>query len=183
MLKKITIILITTLALAGNSQGASDNDLLLKKNKPSEIEDCSEKFNRASFALNQTLDAAIFKPVASAYRSLPSPVRVGVGNSLDNLSNLITIPNNILQGDLTAAGVNTGRFVINTTLGILGLLQTMSLQKRTEAVEIYGPSGIEEFITANIKVLNFGLPFPVFITIVDEGNVVKEKNYQKTIRF
>ena len=63
-------------------------------------------------------------------------------------------------------------------LGILGLLQTMSLQKRTEAVEIYGPSGIEEFITANIKVLNFGLPFPVFITIVDEGNVVKEKNYQ-----
>ena len=51
-------------------------------------------------------------------------------------------------------------------LGILGLLQTMSLQKRTETVEIYGPAGIEEFITANIKVLNFGLPFPVFITIL-----------------
>ena len=63
-------------------------------------------------------------------------------------------------------------------LGGLGLLQTMSLQKRTEAVEIYGPAGIEEFITANIKVLNFGLPFPVFITIVNEGNVVNEKDYQ-----
>ena len=63
-------------------------------------------------------------------------------------------------------------------LGILGLLQTMSLQKRTESVEIYGPAGIEEFITANIKVLNFGLPFPVFITIVEEGNVINEKNYQ-----
>ena len=63
-------------------------------------------------------------------------------------------------------------------LGILGLLQTMSLQKRTEGVEIYGPAGIEEFITANIKVLNFGLPFPVFITIVNEGNVVSEKDYQ-----
>ncbi|MBT3592286.1 MAG: ribonuclease Z [Candidatus Nitrosopelagicus sp.] len=63
-------------------------------------------------------------------------------------------------------------------LGILGLLQTMSLQKRTESLEIYGPAGIEEFITANIKVLNFGLPFPVFITIVEEGNVVNEKNYQ-----
>ena len=63
-------------------------------------------------------------------------------------------------------------------LGILGLLQTMSLQKRTESVEIYGPAGIEEFITANIKVLNFGLPFPVFITIVEEGNVVSEKDYQ-----
>ena len=63
-------------------------------------------------------------------------------------------------------------------LGILGLLQTMSLQKRTEAVEIYGPSGIEEFITANIKVLNFGLPFPVFITIVEQGDVVNEKKYR-----
>ena len=62
-------------------------------------------------------------------------------------------------------------------LGILGLLQTMSLQKRTESVEIYGPAGIEEFITANIKVLNFGLPFPVFITIVEEGSVVSEKDY------
>jgi len=62
-------------------------------------------------------------------------------------------------------------------LGILGLLQTMALQKRTESVEIFGPAGIEEFITANIKVLNFGLPFPVFITIVEEGNVVEEKDY------
>jgi ribonuclease Z len=65
-------------------------------------------------------------------------------------------------------------------LGILGLLQTMSLQKRTETVEIYGPAGIEEFITANIKVLNFGLPFPVFITIVEEGDVVNTNDYQVT---
>ena len=63
-------------------------------------------------------------------------------------------------------------------LGILGLLQTMSMQKRTESLEIYGPAGIEEFITANIKVLNFGLPFPVFITIVEEGDVVNEKKYR-----
>ncbi|RMW38543.1 MAG: ribonuclease Z [Candidatus Nitrosopelagicus sp.] len=63
-------------------------------------------------------------------------------------------------------------------VGILGLLQTMSMQKRTESLEIYGPAGIEEFITANIKVLNFGLPFPVFITIVEQGNVVNEKKYQ-----
>ena len=41
-------------------------------------------------------------------------------------------------------------------------------------------TGIEEFITTNIKILNFGLPFPVLITIVKEGNVVSEKNYQIT---
>jgi len=62
-------------------------------------------------------------------------------------------------------------------IGILGLLQTMTLQNRTESMEIYGPNGIEEFIAANIKVLNFGLSFPVMITTVREGTVVNEKTY------
>ena len=56
------------------------------------------------------------------YRSLPTPIKSGTSNALDNISNLITIPNNILQGDFKKAGVNTGRFVINTTIGVLGLI-------------------------------------------------------------
>ena len=91
MLKRITIIIITTLTLTMNVNAASDGDLILKKNNPAEIEDCSEGFNKASFALNQGLDKAIFKPVASLYRKLPSPVKSGTSNVLDNLSNLITI--------------------------------------------------------------------------------------------
>ena len=67
------------------------------------------------------LTAAILKPVAKAYRTLPSPVRTGTSNVLVNLSSLITIPNNILQGDLKTAGINTGRFIVNTTVGILGI--------------------------------------------------------------
>ena len=121
MLKKIAIIIITTLTLTMNVNASSDGDLILKKNNPAEIEDCSEGFNKASFALNQGLDKAIFKPVASLYRKLPSPIKSGTSNFLDNLSNLVTIPNNILQGEFRKAGVNTGRFVINTTIGILGL--------------------------------------------------------------
>jgi ribonuclease Z len=62
-------------------------------------------------------------------------------------------------------------------IGILGLLQTMTLQNRSEPIEIYGPDGIEEFIGANIKVLNFGLSFPVIITSVREEIIVKEKTY------
>ncbi len=62
-------------------------------------------------------------------------------------------------------------------IGILGLLQTMTLQKRTEPIEIYGPDGIEEFIAANIKVLNFGLSFPVMIAAVKEGVIVNEKTF------
>ena len=62
-------------------------------------------------------------------------------------------------------------------IGLLGLLQTMTMQHRTEPLEIYGPSGIEEFIAANIKVLNFGLSFSVMITIVEEGKIFDSKIY------
>ena len=122
MFKKIGLILITTIALTFNVHAASDGELILNKNKPSEVEDCFENINRATFKLNQALDGIVFKPVANVYRKLPSAAKTGVSNSIDNLSHLTTIPNNILQGDLKQAGVNTGRFIINTTLGILGLL-------------------------------------------------------------
>ena len=56
------------------------------------------------------------------YRVLPSDIKTGVSNSLDNLSNLVTIPNNIIQGDLKKAGINSGRFLVYTTIGILGLI-------------------------------------------------------------
>ena len=62
-------------------------------------------------------------------------------------------------------------------VGILGLLQTMSMQKRTETLEIFGPNGIEEFIAANIKILNFGLSFPVLISTVKEGRVFEDDKY------
>ena len=97
--------------------------------------------NRATFAFNQALDGIIFKPVASVYKKIPSPLRTGVSNSLDNLSNLVTIPNNILQGDLKLAGINTGRFLINTTVGILGIFDVAQAIGITEyEKEDYGQS-------------------------------------------
>ena len=62
-------------------------------------------------------------------------------------------------------------------VGILGLLQTMSMQNRTETLEIFGPSGIDEFIAANIKVLNFGLSFPVLINIIKDEKIVDNKKF------
>lgn len=62
-------------------------------------------------------------------------------------------------------------------VGILGLLQTMSLQSRTESIEIYGPKGIEDFLAANLKILNFGLTFPVKITTIKEGLVLDDITY------
>lgn len=62
-------------------------------------------------------------------------------------------------------------------IGILGLLQTMSLQRRTEKIEIYGPKGIDDFIAANIRILNFGLSFPVIISVISEKDVLDEEKY------
>jgi len=121
MIKKIiyTSVLAASLTL---SVVAGANEKILKKNDPAEIKDCHESVNRVVFAFNKGLDNIIFEPVAKAYRVLPNPVRSGVSNSLQNLSNVVTIPNNVLQGEFKKAGVNTGRFVINTTLGILGFI-------------------------------------------------------------
>ena len=140
MFKKI-IIFLSIVLLALNANAASDGELTLKKNEPSEIKDCFENLNRATFAFNQVLDGIVFKPIASAYRVLPIPVKSGVSNSLDNLSNLVTIPNNILQGDLKKAGINSGRFVINTTIGLLGLIDAAKLLGLPEyEKEDYGQS-------------------------------------------
>ena len=62
-------------------------------------------------------------------------------------------------------------------VGILGLLQTMSMQNRTESLEIFGPKGIDEFLAANIKILNFGLSFSILITIVNEGKIYENNKF------
>ena len=107
--------------LATNTSADTDSENNLSKRNPGEVKDCFESVNRATFKFNQVLDGVIFKPIAKAYRVLPSPVRAGTSNALDNISNLVTIPNNILQGELGKAGVNTGRFIVNTTFGIVGI--------------------------------------------------------------
>ena len=125
-MKKFITTFIISIFLIFNANSGTDGINELSKNKNKDVKDCFETLNRGTFALNQGLDKVIFKPVAKAYRSLPSPVRTGTNNALTNLSSLVTIPNNVLQGELITAGVNTGRFIINTTIGILGLFDVAS---------------------------------------------------------
>ena len=119
-MKKIILSFLISIMFLSNSSAGTDGENNISK-KPKLVKDCFEGLNRGTFALNQGLDKVIFKPIAKGYRTLPSPVRTGTSNVLVNLSSLITIPNNILQGELKTAGVNTGRFIINTTVGILGI--------------------------------------------------------------
>tara|TARA_Y100001970_G_C14217337_1_gene850474 strand:- start:1156 stop:1962 length:807 start_codon:yes stop_codon:yes gene_type:complete len=133
-MKKIFICFLTFLILQLQvvlSFAGSDGTLdLSKKNSNSnnveEVKDCFEPINRATFAFNQGIDKIFFKPVAKVYRKLPQPLRSGTSNVLSNLSNVVTIPNNLLQGQVKDAGINTLRFGINTTLGIGGIFDVAS---------------------------------------------------------
>ena len=120
-MNKILLTSLISLMLITSVSADTDGEISLSKKKSVQVKDCFENLNRATFALNQGLDGVIFEPIAKAYRVLPSPIRAGTGNLLDNLSALVTIPNNVIQGDFKKAGVNTGRFIINTTLGVAGI--------------------------------------------------------------
>ena len=119
-MKKIIVIFLINLISVGSAVAGSDGENSLSK-KSDKIVDCFEGVNRATFAFNQGLDRAIFEPIAKGYRKLPSPIKTGTGNVISNLSNLMTIPNNILQGDLKTAAINTARLTVNTTIGIFGI--------------------------------------------------------------
>lgn len=86
-----------------------------------------EGFNRASYKFNDSLDRAVAKPVAKAYKKVtPRVVRTGVSNFLSNLNNVRTIVNDVLQGKMKQAGKDSGRFLMNSTLGLAGLFDPAS---------------------------------------------------------
>ena len=121
-MKKFLITSLINLMLISNVSAGTDGENSFSKKNPDQVKDCFEGINRTTFKFNQALDGIIFEPIAKTYRTLPSPIRAGTSNALDNISSLVTIPNNILQGDFKKAGINTGRFLINTTLGIVGII-------------------------------------------------------------
>ena len=96
--------------------------------------ECFEGASRATLKFNMGLDKALFKPIAKGYRSLPVPIRVGTNNAVENLRSLLSLSNNLLQGDWNGAGNTAGRFVINSTIGILGVFdpaEKMGFEKRS----------------------------------------------------
>src|SRR5210317_2549069 len=122
MVRYLIITVFSIFLFSSVSNAGSDGQIELKTNQPEGTKDCFEPLNRATFSFNQGLDKAIVKPIAKGYRKLPDPVQKGTSNALKNLSNLITIPNNVLQGDIKLAFINTARLDVNTTVGLLGTI-------------------------------------------------------------
>ena len=120
-MNRLIKIIFFSVFISTSSFAGSDGQNNLSKNPNGEVKDCFEGINRGIFAFNQVLDNIIVEPLAKGYRYLPAPIRAGTSNALSNLSLVVTIPNNLLQGELGLAGKNTGRFLVNSTIGILGI--------------------------------------------------------------
>src|ERR1700736_1610202 len=95
----------------------------LPPNSPRSPQDPWESWNRGVYRVNDKLDRAIAHPVPRPYvRILPQPIRTGVPNFFDNLDTTTVMINDALQGKFLAAGNDLGRFLLNSTVGLGGLL-------------------------------------------------------------
>jgi phospholipid-binding lipoprotein MlaA len=82
-----------------------------------------ERMNRAIYRVNDGLDRALVRPVAVGYKKVvPRPVRTGIANVLDNAAYTTTIANDLLQAKFKAFASDTGRFLLNSTVGLAGLI-------------------------------------------------------------
>ena len=125
-MSRILRVVFLSLFIATSSIAGSDGQNELSKNTNGQVKDCFETVNRGIFAFNQVIDGIIFEPLAAGYRHLPSPIKTGTSNFVGNISTLLTIRNNVLQGDLGVAGKNTLRFVVNSTVGVVGIFDPAS---------------------------------------------------------
>ena len=100
-------------------------------------EECFEGTSRAIFKFNMAVDDIILEPIAKGYNKLPEPIKNGTSNFTSNVATLLSIPNSLLQGNIKQAGHSTGSFLINSTVGVLGVLnpaEKMGLKPHKEDV-------------------------------------------------
>ena len=139
--------------------------------------ECFEKISRGIFKFNQGFDNLILEPIAKGYNKLPEPIKNGTGNFTSNIATLLSIPNHLLQGELKLAGHATGSFLINSTVGVLGLgnpAGALGLKNQKEdlgqTLGTYGVGGGCYFV----------LPILGPTTLRDSVGMVVDNNYLDT---
>lgn len=102
-------------------------------------EDPFEGFNRKMYAFNMGVDRVVLEPVAKGYRVVTTEdIREGVSNALANLREPVTAANQVLQGDFADAGETVGRFAMNSTLGVGGLVDAAGHYGQERKKEDFG---------------------------------------------
>ena len=163
-IKKIQIILYSILL----------NFLIVVSANAEAEKECFEKISRGVFKFNQGFDNIILEPVAKVYNKLPEPVKNGTGNFTSNIATLLSIPNHLLQGELRLAGHATSSFLINSTIGVLGLgnpAATLGFENQKEDLgQTLGAYGVKGGML-------FVLPFLGPTTLKDSVGMVIDNNY------
>ncbi len=111
--------------------------LLLASTEINASEECFERTSRTIFKFNMGFDNAIIEPIAKGYNKLPDPIKNGTSNFTSNIATLLSIPNHLAQGNIKGAGDATASFLINSTIGIIGLAnpaEKMGLNAQKEDV-------------------------------------------------
>ena len=99
--------------------------------------ECFEGVSRSIFKFNMAFDKTVLKPIAKGYNKLPDPIKNGTSNFTSNIATLLSIPNSLLQGNMRQVGHSTGSFLVNSTVGVLGILnpaEKMGLKPHKEDV-------------------------------------------------
>jgi len=109
--------------------------------------ECFERTSRTVFKFNMAFDNAILEPIAKEFNKLPKPIRESTSNFTSNIGTLLSIPNNILQGNFDQLGHSLGSFIVNTSVGVLGIFnpaEKLGLNSHKEDVgQTLGTYGIE----------------------------------------
>ena len=192
MLKNKFYLIILFLSFLCFSVNATDSDKVSTTSDEydttpfeDEIYDPLEPLNRAIFGFNVAADRVILEPIAKGYKKLPAPVQTGVSNFLSNLRTPLVAVNQLLQGQGKNAAESTGRFLINSTAGVFGLVDVadkMGLEEKEEdfgqtfakwglgdgfyiVLPIFGPSNVRD--TAGMALTYVTDPFNAYL--VSEG--------------
>ena len=124
----VTFLVFSSLSVYAQTPSLSLDDINLAANTvDNEVNDPLERVNRAIFGFNESVNKNLLGPVADAYnQNVPQVVRVGVKNFLTNLSSPVTIVNNLLQGEVLTALDLMARLLVNSTVGMVGIVDVVS---------------------------------------------------------
>ncbi len=145
MSKKIIILFFLFFSLLSYNVIASDADQVNTDSEDfdtttieDEIYDPLEPVNRAIFSFNNVADRIVLEPIAKGYKKLPSPLQSGINNFLSNLRAPLVIVNQLLQGQGENAIQSSGRFIVNSTVGVFGLFDVAEKIGLEEKEEDFG---------------------------------------------
>lgn len=140
-----------------------------------------ESYNRAMYQTNKTIDKYTLKPIAQGYQAItPDPVEKGVGNFFNNLKEINTFANSLLQGKFHNAAASSARFVWNTTLGLGGLFDVATAMNIKADPEDFGQTFRKWGIPAGPYVV---LPILGPSTITDTVGLAADYATSPTVQF